>query len=179
MEIVNAMVNVTLVQTYHNPTDKFLELEYSFPISPNACVYRFVAEFGNTRIEGIVKEKEQAKKEYEQAIKMGKQAAYGELNSQSKDILNLKVGNVGPNQPVKIEIVYLQELSLSYNTFYQLHLPGTISPRYVNHIPNEQIVKGYKKKEGAQTEGTFTWSFKINLRTTRKVNFFDSHTHSI
>jgi hypothetical protein len=50
MEIVNAMVNVTLVQTYHNPTDKFLELEYSFPISPNACVYRFVAEFGNTRI---------------------------------------------------------------------------------------------------------------------------------
>jgi len=58
MEIVNAMVNVTLVQTYHNPTDKFLELEYSFPISPNACVYRFVAEFGNTRIEGIVKEKE-------------------------------------------------------------------------------------------------------------------------
>jgi len=68
---------------------------------------------------------------------MGKQAAYGELNSQSKDILNLKVGNVGPNQPVKIEIVYLQELSLSYNTFYQLHLPGTISPRYVNHIPNE------------------------------------------
>ena len=108
MEIVNALVNVTLVQTYHNPTDKFLELEYSFPISPNACVYRFVAEFGNTCIEGIVKEKEQAKKEYEQAIKMGKQAAYGELNSQSKDILNLKIGNVAPNQLVKIEIVYMQ-----------------------------------------------------------------------
>jgi len=39
---------------------------------------------------------------------MGKQAAYGELNAQSKDILNLKVGNVAPNQHVKIEIVYLQ-----------------------------------------------------------------------
>jgi hypothetical protein len=62
MEIVNAVVEVTLVQTYHNPTDKFLELEYSFPISPNACVYRFVAEFGNMRIEAVVKEKEYAKK---------------------------------------------------------------------------------------------------------------------
>jgi hypothetical protein len=50
MEIVNSVVNVTLIQTYHNPTDKFLELEYSFPISHNACVYRFVAEFENTRI---------------------------------------------------------------------------------------------------------------------------------
>jgi len=57
MEIVNAMVNVTLTQVYINPTDKFLEMEYSFPINPNACVYRFVAEFGNSRIEGIVKEK--------------------------------------------------------------------------------------------------------------------------
>ena len=58
MEIAIAMVNVTLIQTYHNPTEKFLELEYSFPINPNACVYRFVAEFGKTRIEGLVKEKE-------------------------------------------------------------------------------------------------------------------------
>jgi Ca-activated chloride channel family protein len=65
MEVVNAMVNVTLTQTYQNPTDKFLEVEYSFPISPSACVYRFVAEFGNTRIEGVVKEKEEAKREYQ------------------------------------------------------------------------------------------------------------------
>jgi len=47
-----------LVQTYHNPTDKFLEIEYNFPINPQACIYKFSAEFGKTRIEGIVKEKE-------------------------------------------------------------------------------------------------------------------------
>jgi len=51
------MVNVTLTQVYSNPTDKFLEVDYSFPINPNACVYRFTAQFGNSRIEGIVKEK--------------------------------------------------------------------------------------------------------------------------
>jgi hypothetical protein len=39
---------------------------------------------------------------------MGKAAAYGELNAETKDILNLRVGNVSPNQWVKIEIVYLQ-----------------------------------------------------------------------
>lgn len=50
LEVVNAMVNVTLLQTYQNPTDKFLEVEYSFPVSPNSCVYRFVAEFGGHRM---------------------------------------------------------------------------------------------------------------------------------
>ena len=32
-------------------------MEYSFPVDPQACIYKFSAEFGTTRIEGIVKEK--------------------------------------------------------------------------------------------------------------------------
>lgn len=55
IEIVNSLVHITLVQTYENPSEKFLELEYSFPLDPKSCIYRFVAEFGNNVIEGIVK----------------------------------------------------------------------------------------------------------------------------
>ena len=65
IEIVNSLANVTLIQNYHNPTKKFLEMEYSFPINPEACIYRFTAQFGKTMIEGIVKEKEDAKEEYQ------------------------------------------------------------------------------------------------------------------
>ena len=72
-------------------------MEYSFPINPEACVYKFTAQFGKTRIEGVVKEKEEAKKEYEEAVKEGRKAAYGEINENRKDILNLKVGNVSPD----------------------------------------------------------------------------------
>jgi len=49
------------------------------------------------------------------------------------------VGNVPPKESVKIEIVYLQELTLSCNMFYKLHMIGTISPRYMNYIPKEVI----------------------------------------
>ena len=38
----------------------------------------------------------------------GKKAAYGEINADSKDIFNLKIGNIEPKQSVSIEIVYLQ-----------------------------------------------------------------------
>ena len=178
LEIVNSMVNVSLTQSYYNPTDQFLEVEYSFPINPNACVYRFVADFGSNRIQGIVKEKEVAKKEYQQAVKEGKKAAYGEVDAQSKDILNLKVGNIEPKQSVKIQIIYLQELTLSYNTFYQLHVPGTITPRYMHNMPAEVLKKGLRNPT-AKAQGEFYWDFKISLRTTRKVVFFDSQSHDI
>jgi hypothetical protein len=79
----------------------------------------------------------------------------------------------------KIEIAYLQELSLSYNTFYELHLPATIAPRYFNSIPKEQVLAGYRKISALGTEGAFNWSFQISLRTTRKVTFFGSHTHNL
>ena len=66
---ISRLLILSFVQNYHNPTEKFLEMEYSFPINPSACIYTFTAEFGKTRIEGVVKEKEEAKKEYQEAVK--------------------------------------------------------------------------------------------------------------
>jgi hypothetical protein len=50
IDITNGLASITLEQKYLNPTEKFLEIEFSFPIDPNACIYRYVAEFGNNRI---------------------------------------------------------------------------------------------------------------------------------
>jgi hypothetical protein len=58
--------------------------------------------------------------------------------------MNLQIGNVGPMERVKIEIVYLQELSLSYNMFYQLHMLGTISPRCMTEMKMEDIMDGFR-----------------------------------
>ena len=61
-EIINSTANISLSQKYFNPTDQFLEIEYNFPIHPNACIYQFTAWFGKTKIEGVVKVKKEAKK---------------------------------------------------------------------------------------------------------------------
>ena len=88
------------------------------------------------------------------------------------------MGNVPPKENVKIELIYLQELSLSVNTFYQLHMTGTITPRYFNYIPQEQILYGYRNEE-ARVKGQFYWNFKITLKTSKRLVHFDSHTHPI
>lgn len=134
LEIVNSLLNISLKQTYVNPTDKFLEVDYSLPIHPESAVYKFEVEFQDTRIEGIVKEKEEAKKEFEQAKKEGRQAALGTLDSDSKDILNLEIGNIPPKTEFTVSISLLQEMSISMNTFYKLQVPSTISPRFINSV---------------------------------------------
>jgi hypothetical protein len=48
----------------------------------------------------------------------------------------------------------------------------------MNYIPKEEVVKAFRN-EGYKTEGKFYWNFKISLKTTRKVVFFDSNSHDI
>ena len=103
---------------------------------------------------------------------------YGDLDTYSKDILNLKIGNVPPNELVSIEIAYLQELTLSCNTFYELLMMGTISPRYMNHIPQEKIISGFNKKV-SQRRGEFYWYFNIHLKASRTIIFSKSQSHPL
>jgi Ca-activated chloride channel homolog len=68
VEITNALADITLTQRYKNNTDKFVEVDYNFPVNPNACIYRFTADFGDKIVEGVVKEREAAKQEFEKAV---------------------------------------------------------------------------------------------------------------
>lgn len=74
---MNNLAKIKLTQTYKNPLVGFLEVEYSFPKDPNACLYSFQAKFDDTLLIGKVKEKEEAKQEYQEALKQGRQVAYG------------------------------------------------------------------------------------------------------
>lgn len=45
VDIHDNLASVRMVQDYTNPLDEPLELEYSFPVNPNICLYRFSAKF--------------------------------------------------------------------------------------------------------------------------------------
>ena len=177
VEIVNSLMNITLSQRYNNPSDKYLEVDYAFPINPESAIYKFWAEFGEVKIEGVVKEKEEAKKEFEQAKSEGKQAVLGSIDPMSKDVMNLEIGNIPPKSDFTVSISFMQEMKMSLNTFYKVQVPSTISPRYSAHA-FERLEKD--KKEGSKVaKGDFTWNFKVELRTTRKLIFFDSPSHDL
>jgi hypothetical protein len=94
--------------TYWNNFDENIETEYMFPISVKSIFHHFEATFEDgTTIVGIIKEKQQARQEYEDAINSGKQAAYSKINKDSADIMLINVGNIKPNETIQIKLSFL------------------------------------------------------------------------
>lgn len=129
-------------------------------------------------MEGVVKEKEVARVEYSEAVKAGKRAALGEVDPDSKDILTLQLGNLGPGEEVTIELHYVEELSISLNTFYQFTFVPRLTPRYVNSIPHNDILSAFRNSVKT-VGGDFEWDFRLSLRTARKITSFKSPTHAL
>ena len=67
-EVLGRFGIYTIRQNYENDGENTLEVFYTFPLSGTASVYDFTARLGDKVIRGIVKEKEQAKKDYQRAI---------------------------------------------------------------------------------------------------------------
>ncbi|KAG8829463.1 hypothetical protein FRC20_008658, partial [Serendipita sp. 405] len=64
-----------LVQDYHSNAPINRDVEYVFPLPPSAAVCSFKAVIDDKKvIKGVVKEKLEAKKAYEQAVAQGKTA---------------------------------------------------------------------------------------------------------
>ena len=96
VSIVNNLAKVELSQYYANTFDYAIETDYYFPISPDATFDSFKAVVGNETLVGEVKNKTEAKREYQKNLAAGNTVAYSDFDSNSTDIMNLKIGNLLP-----------------------------------------------------------------------------------
>ncbi len=64
----------------------------------------------------------------------------GYYNRMSKDIMKVKLGNVNPNEEIKVKVCYVHTVGVTFNTFYEFRLSTTITPRYVSRAAAENQV---------------------------------------
>eukprot|EP01102_Stenamoeba_stenopodia_P013992 TRINITY_DN4606_c0_g1_i3.p1 TRINITY_DN4606_c0_g1~~TRINITY_DN4606_c0_g1_i3.p1 ORF type:complete len:764 (-),score=185.45 TRINITY_DN4606_c0_g1_i3:796-3087(-) len=126
-KIVDMVAEVNVLQFYSNNEDVAIEANYVFPLDSNAAVCDFQADINGTIIQGKVKEKQQAKREYKEAIQRGDGAYL--LEQEKADIFQIFVGNIPPATRVNIKITYVVELEAEED-FVKFILPTTIAPRY-------------------------------------------------
>jgi len=73
--IVNSQfVEQRIILEYLNDSPETIEAFFVFPLHPGSCVKNFDATVGDRTIKCILKEKEQANKEYQAAIDCGKKS---------------------------------------------------------------------------------------------------------
>lgn len=164
---VSAMTARTMVrQRFVNNTEQWQEAIYVFPLPDESAVDQLRIKIGERLIEGVIKEKEEAKKVYEQARKEGKRASL--LSQERPNIFTMSVANIAPGEEIEVEIEFQQVVGLSDGIF-SLRFPMVIGPRY---IPGNPVVRNRDQSE-IQFSGT-GWSMDIDqvtdaARNTRPV----------
>jgi Ca-activated chloride channel family protein len=127
--VADRVAQVTVEQTFRNPNTEALEAVYIFPLPGGCAVSAFEMKVGDRVIKGVVKERGQARAEYQQAIEDGKRAAL--LEQERDDVFTVQVGNLPPGEEVSVVISYSEKLPFFENGSTELRLPLVLGLRYI------------------------------------------------
>jgi uncharacterized protein YegL len=123
--IVDFVAQVVIKQRYENKEEDPIEAVYEFPLDSNAAVCSFIAEIDGKKVVGKVKEKEEAREIYDDAIAEGHGAYL--LEEKKPNLFEASVGNLPPKKEVLISITYVTELFFDENKL-RFVLPTTSYP---------------------------------------------------
>ncbi|MFI0411899.1 VIT domain-containing protein [Actinomadura sp. 3N508] len=137
---VHASINglaagIEVVQGFRNPYDTPLEATYVFPLPDRGAVTAMRMEAADRVIEGTLKERGQARQDYDTAIAAGQRAAIAEEDR--PDVFTMRVGNILPSERVTIRLALDQPLPHESSSSATFRFPLVVAPRYIPGTPLE------------------------------------------
>lgn len=129
IDVAGVIADVRVTQRYHNTGTKPIEAEYVFPGSTRAAIYALAMTIGERRIEAQIREKQQARVEYQAAKAAGQSAAL--LEQHRPNVFKMNVANIMPGDEIVVELRYT-ELIVPADGIYELVFPTVVGPRYVS-----------------------------------------------
>jgi Ca-activated chloride channel family protein len=115
------------MQQFQNPYSEKIEAVYVFPLPHNAAVNEFIMTIGERRIRGIIREREEAQRIYNEAKRQGYVASL--LTQERPNIFTQSVANIEPGKQIDIEIKYFHTLSY-VDGWYEYVFPMVVGPRF-------------------------------------------------
>ena len=148
---------MTVRQVYQNTGERPLHARYVFPASTRAAVYGMTMTVGDVRIVARIKEREQAKQEFESAKREGKSASL--LEQSRPNVFTMNVANVLPGDTISVELKYT-ELLAPTDGIYEFMYPTVVGPRYSSTRESaatdaDAFVKSPYRHEGVATPSGF------------------------
>lgn len=124
----------TLQQIFVNQHDQPLEATYIFPLPDRGAVVGFRMYAGERVIDGVLKERGQARYDYSVAISQGKIASI--VEEERPDTFTMRVGNIAPGERATIELELVVPLLFAAGeaTF---RFPLVVAQRYIPGSPRD------------------------------------------
>ena len=132
-KVSGVVARAKVTQRFRNGTDEFVEGVYVFPLPENAAVDHLRMRVGERVIEGQIRERDEARAEYQKAAEEGKRASL--VEQQRPNVFTTRVANLGPGEEVSVAIEFQQTLSFDESGEVRLRFPLVVGPRYIPGHP--------------------------------------------
>lgn len=126
-QISGYIATVNVIQQFHNPYGEKIEAIYLFPLPQNAAINEFIMIIGDRKIRGIIREREEAERIYQQARNQGYVASL--LTQERPNIFTQKVANIEPGKQIDVDIKYFNTLAY-VDGWYEFVFPMVVGPRF-------------------------------------------------
>ena len=165
--------------TYSNDSSDPVEVLFRFPLEKSHAVVGLTALIDGRKIKADVREKEEARAQYDDAIASGLSAAIAE--EKSGDVFSVALGNFPPGKEAQIQLQLVGELGIDAEGGVRFSLPSTLKPRYTP-VGSTDPLAPVPRREGQQVESgsisAVSW-FHMTVEGAEGVAEVTSPTHSI
>lgn len=127
VRVVGPVAHVTLTQTYVNTGESLLDATYIFPGSTGSAVASLVMKVGDRTVRAVLKEKAEARADFEAAKQAGLRASL--LEQKRPNVFQMALTNIRPGEKVEVTLGYT-ELLEPEDGEYELVLPAVVAPRF-------------------------------------------------
>jgi Ca-activated chloride channel homolog len=153
-----ALFEATLEQSFRNPTEKHVEIVYTFPLPYGAVLLDVRMQLGNKSLTGSVVARKEAEARYEEALSDGDAAIMLERNADGTHTLNL--GNLAPREDCVVTLRYAQTLSFEQRGL-RLLIPTVLAPRYGNPLTDGGLKPHQVTENSLEVEYPFHLSIDL------------------
>jgi Ca-activated chloride channel family protein len=137
--VTGTIAETTVTQTFVNPYDKPIEAVYTFPLPHDGAVDDYSFRFAGREVRGVIKRREEARAEYEDAKRAGRTA--GLLEQERPNVFTQSLANLPAGAKIEVEIHVVQPLAPEKGR-YELALPTVVAPRFVPGKPTGRAGTG-------------------------------------
>ena len=150
VHVSGVVASVVVRQTYENEGSLPINARYVFPASTRAAVSGMRMRIGARVVEAEIREKERARREFEQAKREGKAAAL--LEEHRPNVFEMGVANILPGEQIEVELRYT-ELIVPTDGLYEFVYPTVVGPRYTGGGDRDGPIDGAPAGEVTRTAG--------------------------
>lgn len=181
--LAGPVASVEVRQVFRNDTGGPIEAVYLFPMPHEASVYRMSFQIGERTVQGVIKEKEEARRAYEAARSEGRSATL--LEQERPNLFTLSVANIPHGEKIEVTLGYQERLAFDDGE-WRFVFPMVSTERYQPGKPmasggTDQVSDGARIRppRPASKDRAGDISLELELRPGRAIDAPRSPSHQV